>query len=370
MKRILTIFLSILILSMIIKYVASSYDINYEVNGFKVRETYKDKNIYFEISKDNSYNFDLNIKRKVSKKLIDKIEIIESENEICIYPTIKGEKTYPLCNKDGENVSYHLMETEILKNFINSLDILEIVNPTKETFKFYNNLDKDEFIAVYKYNGFYILNEDRIKTINLYDNDRYDNSLCEQVGSYLVLPEDSEYNFKNFVVIDMKSKKQYKIESTYNISFDSIMLGHIKNKVYLLDQKNSRQYEIDIKKKEVELIGNYEKGFKVYKNGKLKTGMISEVKKNAGFSDEEYSSRYEYIIEEEKLYKINKKNKNIKTLIYKGNVEIINVYEEDIFFLDKDKLYKYNPINGVKTILVNEELNYSKLNTIYVYNND
>ena len=90
-----------------------------------------------------------------------------------------------------------------------------------------------------------------------------------------------------------------------------------KWRIEVRKERREAQYESDIKKKEVELIGNYEKGFKVYKNGKLKTGMISEVKKNAGFSDEEYSSRYEYIIEEEKLYKINKKNKKLLIFLKK-----------------------------------------------------
>lgn len=370
MKRVVVGVLSILLIAMLVKYFVSSYDIKYSINDIEVHEKYKSGNYYFELKKDITYNFDISMSRKITKSVINRIEVIENSDEVCLLPIIKGTKTYPVCSKDGKQTSYYYMETNELKDFIASLNIEEKTENTNETFKFYNNLTDDEFIAVYNYRGFYILNGNKIKTVNIFNSDRYDNTLCEQVDNYLIFPEESEFNFRNFIVLDLKTAKYTIIKSRYDISFDSIMLGHIKRKVYILDQKNGKEYEINLRKKEVEEIGNYEQGFKVYKDGKFKTALISEVKDSVPFNINKSKSLYEYLIKDNSLYKINKNNKELKTLIYKGNVEIKNEKDNSLIFLDGNTLYKYNPLFGLKRILVNDELKYSKINTIYIYNNN
>ena len=355
---------------LIIRYFTISYNIKYKINDYEIIEKYNKHNIYFEISDGNyKFNFDMNLKRGLFKKKIIRIEMVNYEDEICIYPIIKNSKTYPLCNKNGENISYYLVQNDSMKDFINSIGLESNIQKSNDTFKFYNSLSKGEYIAVYKYNGFYILNEDKIKSINIFNNDRYDNSLCLNKDSLLIIPEEKEYEFKKFIVIDMKTNKYYYIDSLYDVSFESIFLGYIKDKVYLLDKKNNKEYEIDLKKKEVNLIGDYEKGFKVYKDGKLKTGMISELKEEA-FNQKDYNSLYSYEVIDNKLYRIIKNNPNIKNTIYNGEVKIIKINNEELFFLDNDTLYKYDPLNGLKTILVNEEMNYNKTNFIYIYINN
>lgn len=383
MKRnIMIIILTILVIILIIRYVTINYSITYNVDNYTIKEYYKNNRMYFEIQ-DNSeyksglddviysftYNFDMSMKRKLFKKMINRVEKVEHDDEVCIYPNIKGKKTYPLCYKNGEQTSYYLMENNEMKDFINSLGINESNEPSLDTFKFYNNLSKNEYIAVYKYNGFYILNDDKIKSINLFDKDRYDNTPCIRVDNYLILPEEAEYEFKKFIVIDLKTNKYTYIEGNQDISFDSIFLGYIKKKVYLLDNKNSKEYEIDLKEKEIKLIGDYEKGFRVYRDGKLKTGMISELKENIGFGNEEVISNYEYKVIDNKLYKMFKDNQDIKTVLYNKEVNIIKEYDNELFFLDNDTLYKYNPLSGIKIILKNEEINYNQTNFIYIYIN-
>ena len=364
---IILVFISLLL---IIRYFTIDYKIKYKIDEFDVVEDYSRDGFYFEIKDDEMiYNFDLKYNRGIFKKQISRIEKVSYEDEVCIYPIIKNKKTVPLCSKNGEIIAFYLLENENMIDFIKSIGLKKEELNNNDNFKFYNNLDKNEYISVYKYNGFYILNEDKIKSINLFNDDRYDNSLCFNKESLLILPDESEFIFKRFIVVDMKTNKHFYIDSLYDISFESDFLGYIKDKVYLLDNKNNKEYEIDLKKKEVKLIGDYEKGFKVYKDGKLKTGMISELKSNV-FGIVNDKSLYDYILEDNKLYKIYKKNPDIKNLIYVGDARVLKTYKDEVFFLDNDMLFKYDSLNGIKIILINEEMNYNKTNFINIYINN
>lgn len=370
MKKVLSISLLIILITMVIKYVISNYDIEYNVSDYTIRETYKKGYYYFEIKFDKTYNFDLITERKLNKKLIDDISIIKSEDYTCLYPHIKNEKTYPICYKGKELISYYLINDDILNEFVNKLNIKYENKESKKSFEFFNNLNETEFIAIYKYNGFYILNGSKIKTISLFKNDRYDNSLCLQMNDHLLLPEESEYNFKNFILLHIKDGKKTIIKSDFEISFDSKMLGYINDKAYILDMKNNKQYEIDIDKKEVKEIGNTEKGYLVYKDNKLKTGMISELKKSKTLWIKEKDNSF-YTYENSKyLYKNINKNRDLVERIYNKEVNIISSYKNTLYFTDNYMLYSYNPLYGIKKILVNEEWNFNDSNVIFVYNNN
>lgn len=367
MKKIITVLLGLLIFSMVLKYFVSEYTIQYKIDGHNVKEKYEDGYLYFEI--DSKYNYVIEGKRRSNKGLVTNITQVGNANELCIYPKMKKIDTYPLCFKDDKNIAYYLIEDKEIKKFIDSLEIQNEVLNSKESFKFFNNLEKEEYMAVYKYDGFYILNGSKIKSVNLFNKDRYDNSLCEQIDHYLVLPVESEFNYNSVIVLDILTGKTFNIESDYEISFDSKILGHLDNSVYILDNKNSIEYEVNIKKKEITIIGNKEDGYKVYKNGRLKTGMLGELKSSSKWSTYDDKSIYTYEVNEDSITSYIEFNDKINNIIYNSNSVILSQYRDNIYILDNHSIYKINPLTGPKKLLIYEELNYNKENTIYIYNN-
>lgn len=368
MKKSILFIVIVFISLLIFKYFSSSYEIKYKVDGYEVVEKYDNHYYYFEI--DSKFNMAFDNKKDIKLKKIKAITKIGNDEEYCLYPTIDKVETYPLCISNGINTSYDLITNKEIIEFVDKLGIKEEEKETKETFKFFNNLDDNEYLAVYKYNGFYILNGNKIKSVNLFNNDRFDNSLCEQIGNFLLLPSESEFNYNSFVLIDMITSKTYEIEGKYQISFDSIVLGHIDQKVYILDNKNSIEYEIDIVKKKIEIVGDENQGYKVYKDGKLKVGMISELKNKERWNNSKKDNKYSYYSTEEGVFRTLKENSDIKTLIYKPNIVILGENNDDLYILDNDSIYTINPLYGPKKVLLYEELNYNKNNTIYLYNNN
>jgi hypothetical protein len=370
MKKVLNISLLVIILLMTIKFLFSNYDIEYKVNDYTVREVYKNGYYYFEIKGEQTYNFDLFKNRSLSKMVIDSIEVLNTDTYQCIYPKIKGEQTYPLCYKNGKMIAYYLIDDPAINELVESLDIKYSNQENEKTFEFFNNLNDEEYIAVYKYNGFYILNGNKIKTVNLFEEDRYDNSLCLQMDNFLLLPEESEYTFSNFILLDMTNEKEVIIKGDIDISYDSIMLGYINNKAYILDNKTNIEYEIDIKKKTITEVGNSEKGYKVLKNNQLKTGMISELKNlKYLWTSETNTSLYTYK-QDEGLYKYINKNTDIVEKIYNKEVQIIKENYRNLYFIDGYSLYSYDPLYGIKKIISNEEWDFNNTNVIFIFNNN
>ena len=60
---------------------------------------------------------------------------------------------------------------------------------------------------------------------------------------------------------------------------------------------------------------------------------------------------------------------DFNNIIYNSNSVILSQYRDNIYILDNHSIYKINPLTGPKKILIYEELNYNKENTIYIYNN-
>ena len=71
MRKVLLYSIIILFIVIVLKYSLSSYKIEYNVSGFNIKETYKNKRFYFEIKdKDKIYNFDIYANRKITKTLM------------------------------------------------------------------------------------------------------------------------------------------------------------------------------------------------------------------------------------------------------------------------------------------------------------
>jgi len=368
MKMKLLKILLLLIFIIIIKYFYSSYAIKYNIDNFSIIEKYEGKVYYFEITyKDITYNFKIYHKRKIRKKLIDNIDYIENGDYQCIYPKSKIKKTYPLCYQNEEGfLSYNLINDEKLSSYFDSLKI-RYFNENYEKnseFKFMDNLNENEYVAVWKYNGYYLLNKDGINSIDLFSKDRYSNDLAFQLDNKIIMPNyDEELIFSNFIILDIRNGKHEKFESKYEISYDSYVAGSFKNNIYLFDNKNEKLYKINLRKRIVELIGEENKGFIKIIDGKLVKSSLKEYKNKITFYDLEKEDLFV-----NKNYKYYKENKKIKVkFLNEEEVNIVKINKDNIYYIKDDNFYIFNSITADKLILHYFELNFNDKNRLFIY---
>lgn len=359
MKKLLLTFILICVILVSVKYFFAGYYIDYEVNGYKIRTIYNNKRLYYEI--DNKYNFDIYVKSNFKKILIDKIEKLNTIDYECIYPIIKDVDTYPLCYKDGVQIDYNLIEDESLEIYKNSISI-----DNNSSFKYYNNLN-NSYVAVWNYKGYYIMNRNDYENVNIFENDRYDNSLSFMKNEFIYMPDYSqEHTFNTLVTLNVVTKKIDKIKLNYDIDFDSYLVGEYNNKMYIFDNKYSILYEFDYKNNSLNIKGSNNLGYIKYVDGKEVSCSKSEYKVDKlRFYNNDSIYNYYYI--DNLLYKTINTNTNIKTIIQNKNISIVGEYENYLYYVYESSFYRYSPKNGEEVIFYFNELEFNQNNTIFIY---
>ena len=88
--------------------------------------------------------------------------------------------------------------------------------------------------------------------------------------------------------------------------------------------------------------------------------------KKIKYSDNSNNSNYKYLFDDG-TYKKYKDNTNIKTKIFNSKMNILKEYKDELYYLEKDTLYKYTPYSGSKKVFYNYELEFNSNNTIFIY---
>ena len=367
MKKLLLYFISILFIVIVFKYIFSNYKIQYKLNNYNINTIYKNGRFYYEISDGNiKYNFDYYKKRSLGKTRVTKIIEINNENIKCIYPIIKNVDTYPLCYENNVFVDYNLIDSELLEEY--KKEVVDVEKSTKD-FVFYNNLGDNEYIALWNYKGYIVMNGSSYKNIDIFNKEKYDNSLSYLVNNKIFMANyDEEHEYTKLIVLDIKSLDISEIDLKTSIDFDSYIVGNIDNNLYIYDNKYSKLYEINIKNEKVNIVGDNEKGFIKFENGKSIPCSKNEYKINKISFNSKYSN-YKYYINNGVFKTIND-NKSISQRIINQDVSIISEYNNNLYYVDKDNFYMYNPKEGSKKIFYNYELTFNTNSTIYVYNNN
>lgn len=367
MKKVLLYSLLIAFILIFVKYRYSDYDIKYKVDGYDIVTKYEDKRIYYEIKKNTMiYNFDVYKRRSFNKNLITNVKYIEGEDFSCIYPVIKNVSTYPLCYKDGIYTDYYLIDSELLDNY--KPENINIPKPDKD-FVYYNNLSNDEYVALWNYKGYIVMNGNRYNNVILFKNDKYDNTLSYLIKDTLYIANyDEEHEYSKLITLNLKNLKTNEIKLDTKIDFDSYIVGNIKKYIYIYDNKHSTLYEINIKNGETTIKGNNEKGFVKYDGKHFVVCSKSDYKVNK-ITYNNSDSIYKYTINNG-LYKSSVDNNKLNELIVSNNVKIINTFKNKLYYLDKDNFYTYIPGKGSELVFYNYELSFNDKNTIFVYMNN
>ena len=364
MKKALMYFILIFAILVLFKYRFSSYTIEYKVNYYSIKETYKSKRFYYEISKDGViYNFDEYVSRRFKKTLISKIEEINDEDLKCIYPVIKGHDTYPLCYYKNEYTDYNLIDSELLAKY-KKTSIIEEKN--EKDFELYNNLSNNEYVALWNYNGYIVMNGNSYENLTIFDGEKYDNSLAYIIDNTIYMANyDQDHEYNSLISVDIQNLSVELIDLDTVIDYDSYIVGNVEENLYIFDGKYSVLYEINTRTYKVNVIGNNEMGFVKYVNGKFENCSKNDYKINK-IKYNLTESKYTYNIDNG-LYKIINDNKKISQKINNNNINYVYEKENKIYYTYLDNFYSYSPLEGEKKIFYNYELTFNKDNTIFVY---
>ncbi len=353
------------IILILCKYFFSNYEISYKVNNYDINVKYSKKRFYYEIKKDNFiYNFDYYKKRTFKKDKISKIDEVNSDTFNCIFFKLKDIDTYPLCYENGIFVDYNSIETDLLDEYKTQK---LVIDKTEKDFSYNNNLSKEEYVALWNYKGYIVMNGKEYENINIFDKDRYDNSLSYLYDNTIYMADyNSEYEYKKLYTFNITNKQFDSFDLEYTIDFDSYFVGSIGKNIYLFDNKNSILYELNTKNNKMIIKCNNETGFVKYEKGEFVSCSKTEYKIDKITYDEK-KSIYSYELKDKMLYKRINDNNKISQLLFKNEVKIIAEYKNEIYYQQGEKLYKYTPFNGSEEIFYNYELNFNDNNTIFVY---
>ncbi len=356
-------FILIIIVVIFIFFISSkNYILTYNIKDFTITEGYdKKSHLYQFIIKYNDKEFPIKIPQKFvyKKKLIKNIEIKENSDLICLIPESKKINFYPLCYQNNELISYHQ---------INNKDLI----PTKYYPKIKSNPDNYNKINInylnnkkyyiWNYKGFYFIDGKKNKTINIFDEDIYNIPLAAKSQDYILIGDyKSKYKFHKFYILQTKKNKIKELNTDKELSFESYILGNYKNKIYLMDKKNQKEYEIDLKKLILNNITRKNKG-KILTNNEWQEISITKLINNEyKFNNEIFN----YQIKENKLYLI---QDQYQTLISNLNIkDIVSIDKDTVYYLVDDKLYAYNPYQGEILIMSYFEWNFNYKNMIFIF---
>lgn len=331
------------------------YEKTYQIDNYEIAEKYsaKDHNYIFTITRDDiTYPFLISNDYLNKRNLITNIKYKEEKNTKCILPESDYLKFYPLCYQDNYFLS--------LNSTDNSLKYTYYLNKEKETS--YNDMViydlYNKKYLIYNYKGFYYLGTDN-KNINIYKDDNYNNEFIYQINNYLVMGHTiDEFFIDSFIIINSKNGKKDEVVLPEKINAKIRFLGHYRNKVYFIDEKEKKEYELNVKKKKIVET----KGI-ILENDTFKEYKVSTIiNKNLSFSK---SKDFDYRIINNKLYF----NVNKQDILLTNNyvTKIIKIDKESVYYLSNDYLYVYNLYDGDILLLNNFEWNFNNDNVIFIF---
>lgn len=357
-KKTIVVFLIILGIFWLFVYIINkpkNYKSSYNVNKYKVVEEYNKKNssYLFKIMINKiEYSYLFNEDYVSKRHLINKIDVIDNNDNTCILPKSNYIDFYPICYKDGY-LSLNLVDNNLKYKFKkNNAKYSEY-----KKVKIYNLYDKN--YLVYNYNGFLFIGNNN-KSIKLDTNNEYSLDNLYKTNDYLIVPIIDNYYISEFIFINGINSKTYKLKVGTDISKDIRYLGEYKNNLYFIDNKEEKEYLINIKKRKLEEL---EDPVIVRDNKIIVTTIEDIIKKNLSFMNVNNS----FVVENNTLYK---KNNNIKIKVSDKEIEkVVSISDYDVSYISKGILYVYNMYDGEIKLLENFEWNFNRDNQVYIFNN-
>lgn len=384
-------------------YLSKGHDVSYSIKKdsqeFVVHELFKsnqkkDKDNYFiQIDVDGiTFEYQIFDNFEKASKIIKDIYYYSDEKQICILPKFRDSQfLFDVMCFDGELFRYyHSMENsnDSLVSFVNSLSEhgYEKVNwstsnksmSKKDSVTVYNNLLANHVIGISNYKGtFKITDAGKIEDYSIFPNDVYQRNISAFIKNLYITFDNSS---NKFIVIDLLDGTNFEIISNYDFSTSTYILGSVDNSLYLYDENEKNEYEVNLKKKEISVIENEDDSIKVYSNNKWESMSIEQIDKNATFSTIEtasYEKDYDLILKdgyeygymyyfkkENTIYNVYRSNindqKNMTYLFSTTDLNRLILLDNTVYYLKNNDLYYYNDKTGNRKVLTNSELEFNK----------
>lgn len=397
-RNTLLIFLAIFILEIIVFIFKDNHKVEYKIvndKTFNITEVYNKGNYYFKVSNlDDSYYFDYKNSSYKPKKVLKDVLYYEKNDLKCIFPILKKDETINIFCLKGDTLYTYDYFKDDLKVFVDIIKDkgynVEKIND-EEIFKkfdsskvYQENILKDTYIYVWKYNGFYSINSKKLEKLDLFSNDIYSNDLGVHVSKYYIVPDyDEKYEYSKFYIINMANNKfeELKLKKKKTITNDYYINGVVGDKLYIFDVDNLVQYKINPKKLKIEEVGNKNDGGLFYTGKSFKNLNIYDFKEeqlmfkqDIKIPDEIKEYDEIFINEENIYYTLNNDfiyyNKTLNKNMYLFNMEgasNINLIDNTLYFIKGDTLYYYDIYYGLKKVITYDELLFNKTNRYAVY---
>ncbi|NLA32364.1 MAG: hypothetical protein GX864_00235 [Mollicutes bacterium] len=363
-KSLLIILIIIIIIFIYILYKPTNYQKKYLVDDYNVSEKY-DGIYHIQINKNNlSFNYAFDKKYSPFRNIVKKINTYVEDNYYCIDISVAKVRLLPLCYQGQKTIDFRLIDTQKFKQFVaGKYNISKTyINTTIDK---YNILTSDTSnYAIWNYKGIDFISREKLEKIPLFEKDIYDNSLVYKTDNYLFIPNyNLSHNFNEIIIIDMRNGESKKIGILYEISYESYINGHFGDKLYLVDKKEKVQYEIDLIKKEINIISTDDGLGKNY-NDKWEDITINRLVNNEIIFSEK--TRYEYLIKDNHLFIKDNLTDNLIQISYLDSPKIIQKGNDYIYYVHEDVLYKYSLNYGEVEIMKNYEWKFNSDNKIFV----
>lgn len=339
-----------------------SYNKEYKVKDYLIKESYDTKySAYvFKVTHEKrEYTFVSNTPKKLSRKLIGDVEIYSYDEVSCMKLKSNKLDLYPVCYKNDELVSYNLVKRRD--------EFFKAKTPESQKFKYekfdIKNLGEKKYL-IWGTKGYYYITESEQKELFFLDKETYLNNLSYMTSKFVITPDyDQEYAFNKFYIINIANGKLDEWKLDFEISYDSYFLGSIDNKIYLFDRKNRKEYEIEPRKKKIEIINRGDES-KIWNDG---WSNIPTVKLTTDDYTFDIKDLYQYKLDKNKLFMYILDNSKT-TRLSENNVDtIVKKDKENVYYLVKDKLFVHNMSYGEAELISYSEWQFNNKNAIFIY---
>ncbi len=364
LRLLLIIFLIITFLLLII-FKDNSYSKVYDIDEYKVTEEFNDKQSYYYFQiKYNSLDYELLINHKYSgEKLITNITKYSEKEELCLVLELTIGNSTLVCSKDNKLINWNLI-SDNLKDKIPSELIKEYSENsyTEKDIAIFNNIASK--IYIWNYKGFDIIENGKLKTLNIFDDDVYDTNLIAKVNNYIIIPNyNQKYNFNKIIVLNTKTDKIEEWELNYEISYDSYVMGSYENSIYLVDIKNKIQYELVPHKQKARIIATKNSQGLVYKKEWQKMTVNQMINNKETFT---FNIIYNYQIASQKLYLSYINSPNTIQVTNNQVDKIVAINDNEVYYLSQNKLFYFNIYDGEKLLAQKEEWLFNNENKVFI----
>lgn len=423
MKKILSILFALavmalsyqLIVNLFISHKETTYSILNDNDSYLVKEKfYKDNGKhYYEYvvmdKKNNEFSFykinDFNKQVKVLKDIVS----YKSDDLLCYLPVYKDGTTSELnCfvgkGKKKEYVDYNYLvmsgiDTSHVEKYYDHLNYSRnswkkskdtkskySINNNSTAYVFKDNVPSNYIFPIWNYNGLFYITSGKCKTMQYLDKDIYENNYSVMLGKYYFIFDYSNGNssINDLYYINVEDYGKTTVALPNELSRDMVVNGVYKNKLYITDLKNKRQFSVDPLLSKSDIVGNEDDGFINVQNNKIVDVDSREFIKNKitfnNIDSDEITEKYGevtimksgkilyFMTKDGDFYRaVSGSIKNANKLFHFDKVSDWISKDNAILLVSEDTMYFYDEDNGLKPILQNKELSYNSKNICNFY---